>query len=92
MTLSNGEKYDNPRFRNGKDNSVKKHRVALQKKLSRKYGFANEKFRDDYKEVKNKKHILLKPSKQYMEIKNKIAKLERKVARKRKYHMENMVT
>lgn len=91
MTLSNGEKYDNPRFKNGKDNSVKKHRVALHKKLSRKYGFANEKFRDDYKEIKNKKHILLQPSKQYMETKNKIAKLERKVARKRKYHMENMV-
>lgn len=91
MTLSNGKKYDNPRFKNGKDNSVKKHRVALHKKLSRKYGFANKKFRDDYKEVKNKENIFLKPSKKYLETQNKISKLERKVARKRKHHMENIV-
>lgn len=52
MTLSNGEKYDNPRFKNGKDNSIKKHRIALYKKLSREYGFVNEKFRNDYKEKK----------------------------------------
>ncbi|GAA6275861.1 hypothetical protein F170042I7_20470 [Blautia caecimuris] len=91
MTLSNGEKYDNPRFKNGKDNSIKKHRIALYKKLSREYGFANEKFRNDYKEKKNKENIFLKPSKKYLETQNKISKLERKVARKRKHHMENMV-
>lgn len=91
MTLSNGEKYDNPRFKNGLDGSVKKHRVALHKKLSRKYGFANEKFRNEYNEMKKKENIFLKPSKRYEEIKLKIAKLERKIARKRKYHMENMV-
>lgn len=91
MTLSNGEKYDNPRFKNGKNNDVKKHRVALYKKLSREYGFANEKFRNDYKEIKNKENIFLKPSKKYLETQNKISKLERKVARKRKHHMENMV-
>lgn len=91
MTLSNGEKYDNPRFKNGKDNSIKKHRIALYKKLSREYGFANEKFRNDYKEIKNKENIFLKPSKKYLETQNKISKLERKVARKRKHHMENMV-
>lgn len=91
MTLSNGEKYDNPKFKNGKDNSIKKHRIALYKKLSREYGFANEKFRNDYKEIKNKENIFLKPSKKYLETQNKISKLERKVARKRKHHMENMV-
>lgn len=91
MTLSNGEKYDNPRFKNGKDNSIKKHRIVLYKKLSREYGFANEKFRNDYKEIKNKENIFLKPSKKYLETQNKISKLERKVARKRKHHMENMV-
>lgn len=91
MTLSNGEKYDNPRFKNGLDGSVKRHRIALHKKLSRMYGFSNIKFRNEYKEMKKKENILLEPSKRYTDTKLKIAKLERKIARKRKYHMENMV-
>lgn len=43
------------------------------------------------KKKKNKENIFLKPSKKYLETQNKISKLERKVARKRKHHMENMV-
>lgn len=38
-----------------------------------------------------KEDINLEPSKRYIETKIKKAKLERKVTRQRKYHMENMV-
>lgn len=90
ITLSDGSKYENPKFKNGKDGSVRKHREMLCRQLSRRYGYSNNKFRTDMNELK-KENVLLEPSKRYMETRIKRAKLERKVARQRKHHMENMV-
>lgn len=90
MTLSDGTKYDNPRFKNGKDGSVQQHREILNRQLSRRQGYSNIEFRDKLRELR-KEDINLEPSKRYIETKIKKAKLERKVARQRKYHMENMV-
>ena len=86
MILSDGTKYSNPRFKNGKHGEVQKHREQLHRQLSRREGFANIKFREKYKVD----HDTL-PSKRYQETKLQAAKLERKVARQRKHHMENMV-
>lgn len=86
MILSDGTKYSNPRFKNGEHGEVQKHREQLHRQLSRREGFANIKFREKYKVD----HDTL-PSKRYQETKLQAAKLERKVARQRKHHMENMV-
>lgn len=86
MILSDGTKYSNPRFKNGEHGEVQKHREQLHRQLSRREGFANIKFREKYKAD----HDTL-PSKRYQETKLQIAKLERKVARQRKHHMENIV-
>lgn len=86
MILSDGTKYSNPRFKNGKHGENQKHREQLHRQLSRREGFANIKFREKYKAD----HDTL-PSKRYQETKLQAAKLERKVARQRKHHMENMV-
>ena len=90
MTLSDGTKYDNPRFKNGKDGSVRQHREILNRQLSRRQGYSNIEFREKLRELR-KEDINLEPSKRYIETKIKKAKLERKVTRQRKYHMENMV-
>lgn len=90
MTLSDGTKYDNPRFKNGKDGSVRQHREILNRQLSRRQGSSNIEFREKLRELR-KEDINLEPSKRYIETKIKKAKLERKVTRQRKYHMENMV-
>lgn len=90
MTLSDGKKYDNPKFKNGKDGSVRKHREVLNRQLSRRQGYSNIEFREKLREER-KNGIELKPSKKYMETKLKKAKLERKVSRQRKHHMENIV-
>lgn len=86
MILSDGTKYNNPRFKNGKYGEVQKHREQLHRQLSRREGFANIKFREKYKADRT-----ILPSKRYEETKIKASKLERKVARQRKHHMENMV-
>lgn len=85
MTLSDGVKYDNPRFKNGKHGEVRKHREQLNRQLARRQGYANIDFRKKFK-AEN-----LSPSKRYEETKLKLSKLERKVARQRKHHMEHMV-
>lgn len=90
MTLSDGTKYNNPRFKNGKDGSVRKYRKTLNRQLARRYGYANIKFRNEIKKFK-KENIIIEPSKRYMKTKMKKSKLERKVARQRKHHMENMI-
>lgn len=54
------------------------------------YGYDNAKFRNEIKKFK-KENIIIEPSKRYMETKIKKSKLERKVARQRKHHMENMI-
>lgn len=85
MTLSDGTKYDNPRFKNGKHGEVHKHREQINRQLARRQGFVNIEFRKRYK-AEN-----LFPSKRYEKTKSKKAKLERKISRQRKHHMENMV-
>lgn len=90
ITLSNGTKYENPKIKNGSDGSVNRHRECLKKRLSRRQGYGNIKFRKELSDLK-KEGIELLPSKRYLETKLKIAKLERKITRQRKHHMENMV-
>lgn len=72
--LSDGSKYENKHFK--KEIAQKKRR--LNRKVSRRYGWANIKFREQHK--KNGEII---PSKGYERAKLKLAKLERKVARRR---------
>ena len=83
MTLSDGTKYDNPRFKNGKDGSVRQHREMLNRQLSRRQGYSNIEFRKRLSELR-KENVELKPSKRYIETKVKKAKLERKVTRRKK--------
>ena len=90
MTLSNGTKYENPRFKNGMYGEIRQHRECLNRQLARREGWANIKFRNNAKELR-KNDIEPVISKNYEETKLKKAKLERTVARKRKKHMENMV-
>lgn len=90
MTLSDGTKYENPRFKNGKDGEVRKHRECLNKQLARREGWASIRFRNNAK-VLIKNDIKPIVSKRYEETRLKKAKLERSIARKRKKHMENMV-
>ena len=71
---SDGVKYENKKFAA----QEAKHKKALNKRLSRRQGWSNIKFREAHKENKN-----LVPSKRYEETKIKLAKLERKIARRR---------
>lgn len=76
--LSTGKKYENKRFKNGKCKEIKKHRKYLQRRLSRRQGWSNVKFRNAYKSDKT-----LVPSKRYLRTQMKLARLERKVANRR---------
>ena len=71
---SEGVKYPNYKFAR----QEKKHKRRLNRKLSRRQGWANIEFREAHD--KNKE---LKPSKRYERTKIKLAKLERKIARRR---------
>ena len=74
--LSDGTKFENPHFAK----EEKKHKELVNRRLSRRQGWSNIKFRDAHKENKE-----LKPSKTYERTKIKLAKLNRKILRKRKY-------
>lgn len=71
---STGKKYENKRFKN----IHKNHVAALNKQLSRRYGWSNIEFRSDHKKNKD-----LQPSKSYTNTKLKLAKLQRKISRQR---------
>ena len=71
---SDGKKYGNEKFKY----AVRKHKKQLNRMLSRRQGWANIKFREAHQDNKD-----LKPSKNYESTKLKLAKLERKVARRR---------
>lgn len=86
IILSDGTKYENPYFKN----RSQKYRKQLNRKLSRMDGYSNPKFRKELKESREN-GIELKPSKRYLEVRLKKAKLERKIARKRKHYIENVV-
>mgnify|MGYP000137504164 CR=1 FL=1 len=77
MTLSDGTKYDNPRFKNGKDGSVQQHREILNRQLSRRQGYSNIEFREKLRELR-KEDINLEPSKRYIETKVKKSKIRKK--------------
>ena len=78
---SDGKKYENKHFAR---NEKKKKRL-LNRKLSRRQGWANIKFREEHKKDKT-----IKPSKRYEETKLKLAKLERKIARRRENYNNNV--
>lgn len=80
--LSNGTKYENKKFKQKKKKDVR----ALNRRLSRRMGFSNIKFREARKEYRN-----LQPSKRYLNTKLAHAKLERKIARQRN-HYNNVIT
>ena len=83
VILSNGKKYENKNFKRSK----KKRLKALNRRLARRYGYANEKFRDD-----QKKNFSLKPSKRYELARLSHAKLHRKIYRKRENYYNNLTT
>ena len=78
---SDGKKYENKHFAR---NEKKKKRL-LNRKLSRRQGWANIKFREEHKKDKT-----IKPSKRYEKTKLKLAKLERKIARRRENYNNNV--
>ena len=90
ITLSDGTRYENPCFKNGNDGKIQEHREQLNRKLSRMEGYSNPKFRKKLKESREN-GIELKPSKRYLKTRLKKAKLEKKIARKRTHHIENVV-
>ena len=71
---SDGAKFGNEHFKD----AVKGHKKRLNRMLSRRQGWSNIKFREAHKADKS-----LQPSKNYESTKLKLAKLERKVARRR---------
>lgn len=80
--ISDGNKYPNKKFKQ----EEKQHIKILNRKLSRRQGWANEKFRLDYKSNKS-----LTPSKKYERTKLKLSKLHRNIARKRNLY-NNQIT
>ena len=76
--LSTGQKYKNKRFKNGENKEIKKHRKYLHRRLSRRQGWANIKFRNAHKADKT-----LVPSKRYLRAQMKHARLEKKIANRR---------
>lgn len=78
---SEGEKYENKRFMA----QGKKRKIRMNRQLSRRMGWANIKFRKAHEENKE-----LKPSKRYENSRLKLAKLERKIARRRENYNNNV--
>lgn len=67
-------KVENKRFKSNESDHLK----ALNRRLSRRFGWANSNFRNEHK-----KDNTLLPSKRYIAIQKKVSKLHRKIARKR---------
>lgn len=89
--LSNGTKYKNQHFKTKK----KKALVKMSRQFSRKWGPANQAFRDYNKAIRaenrtnpNEKKSFAQPSHGYLKIQQNHARLERKIARQRNtyYH------
>lgn len=73
---SEGEKFQNKKFKQ----SAKKRKRALNRRMSRRQGWANEKFREE-----RKSDDALEPSKSYEQTKLSMAKMERRIAWQRDY-------
>lgn len=86
-TLNDGNfkrgKAENKRF---KDEESKRLKV-LQRRLSRRYGWSNEKFRKDHKKDKE-----IMPSQKYRDTEMKLKKLNRKISRKRDLYYNECTT
>lgn len=78
---SDGEKYQNQHYKK----KEKRHRKRLNRKMSRRQGWANEEFREEHQ-----KNDELKPSGGYEKAKAKMAKLDRKIARRREWYNNNV--
>ena len=76
-------KAENKRF---KDEESKRLKV-LQRRLSRRYGWSNEKFRKDHKKDKE-----IMPSQKYLDTEMKLKKLNRKITRKRNLYYNECTT
>lgn len=81
--LSNGKKYENKQFKKKNKKKLK----ALNRRMSRRMGYSNIKFRDE-----RKKNPDLKQSKRYLDVKLAHAKLERKIARQRNHYNNEITT
>lgn len=77
ITTSEDVEYENERFKQQEE----EHLEALNRRLSRRYGWENIDFRNEHKRNKD-----IHVSKRYIETSLKKAKLERKIARKRKLY------
>lgn len=80
---SDGKKYENKKFKKAE----KKHIRAINRRMSRRQGWANEEFRAAYKNDPD-----LKPSKLYQDIVLSNARLQRKIARRREYENHHITT
>lgn len=80
---SDGKKYINKKFKKAE----KEHVRAINRRMSRRQGWANEEFRAAYKLDLN-----LKPSKLYEDMVLSNAKLQRKIARRREYENHHITT
>lgn len=80
---SNGTKFENKKYK--ADQS--KHKKAINRRLSRRYGWSNEKFRADYR-----KDTAIQPSKRYEKTRLVNSKLERKIAWKRNWYNHQITT
>ena len=78
---SDGTKYENKKFKREK----KREKKIINRQLSRRQGWANEKFREAHKIDKE-----LEPSNGYKRASLKLAKLERKIVRRRSNHNNNV--
>lgn len=74
IAMSDGKIYENPRFKK----QMKRKERRLNRKLSRRWGSANEEFREAHK---GEKHPQC--SKRYMEVRKQLSRLRRKVADRR---------
>lgn len=77
--LSDGTKYKNKKIKDGMNGENKRKRKVLHRRLNRAWGYSNEIFREE-----RKKDSTLKPSKGYWKAKQKLAKFERDIKRKRR--------
>lgn len=86
IITSGGIKYGNCKFKE----QEKVHIEKMNKKLSRRYGYANKKFREENKKSKEDGNGLIKPSNGYLHTKIKLARIHRKIAWKRNTYNNNI--
>lgn len=83
VITSEGEKYENPKFKK----QEKRHIRRLSRKLSRRKGWKNQQFKNEYQKDKN-----IRPSKSYLHTKEKLAKLHKKISNCRENYNHYITT